>query len=312
MAYNKTTGNAVTHISIIIVHYNTTADTDECLLSLQKLRHPGFALSTIIVDNGSRAEYVLPKGVDPRTNMIIRSEANLGFTGGNNLGMYQAIERFNSEFVLLLNSDTIVDHRFLAELVKAMEADSRIGMCSPKIYFYPKREFHNEYDRADRGKILWYAGGSIDWRNLLTFHRGVDEVDRGQFDTPTPLDFATGCCVLIRREVLEKIGVFDKRFFLYFEDVDLSLRTLKAGYELAFVPRSIVWHKNAGSSGGSGSSLQSYYQMRNRLYFVYKHGSWRARLLALRVALQGLLGTTYERTAVFHALTGQFGKQPIL
>ncbi len=302
----------MTHISIIIVHYNTVEDTNECLRSLQKIKHPGFAVSIIVVDNGSRAEYNIPKGIDPRSCTIIRSEANLGFTGGNNLGMYQAIEKYNSEYVLLLNSDTLVDHRFLTELLKAMEADPKIGMCTPKIYFYPKKEFFNEYDRADRGRVLWYGGGSIDWRNLLTFHRGVDEVDRGQFDSPATLDFATGCCVLIRREVLEKIGMFDKRFFLYFEDVDLSLRTLKAGYELRLAPRSIVWHKNAGSSGGSGSPLHEYYQMRNRIYFAFKHGDWRVRLLVLRVALQGLFVSKYTRIGVLHALTGQFGKQPIV
>jgi GT2 family glycosyltransferase len=303
----------MTHISIIIVHFNTPTDTTECLLSLSKITHPGFSFSILVVDNGSKVEYKLPKSLSPTIFSVIRSESNLGFTGGNNLGIYQAIEKHNSEFVLLLNNDTVVDHRFLTELYRTSSADPSIGMCSPKIYFYPGNEYFSEYSKKDRGRVFWYAGGSIDWKHLTGHHRGVDEIDRGHFDSQKYSDFATGCCVLIRREVLEKTGSLDKNYFLYFEDVDLSLKAVEAGYTLRFEPKAIVWHKNASSSGGTGSTTHEYYQTRNRLYFGIKHGDWKVRITTLRVALQTLIsGSRESKIGVLHAALGFYGKQAIV
>ncbi len=302
------------HVSIILINYNTKDDTLECLKSLQNIKRSGFKYSIIIIDNASKEPFQLPKNLEESNIQILRSEANKGFTGGNNLGIYYAVEKFNSDYVLLLNNDTTVDEEFLKELVKTAESDPRIGMVASKIYFTKGREFHaSSYIKDELGKILWYAGGSIDWNHLAAFHRGVDEVDRGQFDTQTESDFATGCSVLVKREILEKVGTLDKRFFLYMEDVDWSVRVIKAGYTVAFCPESIVYHKNAGSSGGSGSPTQSYYQTRNRLLFAFKHGSWKEIITAFRIAFVILLkGTATQRQAVFHFFTMQFGKQPII
>lgn len=302
------------HVSIILINYNSKDDTIACLKSLQNIKATNFKYSVIIIDNASREPFELPKNLEESNIQILRSEANKGFTGGNNIGIYYAIEKFNSDYVLLLNNDTLVDEEFLKELVKTAESDPRIGMVGSKIYFAKGREFHAQsYTKDELGTVLWYAGGSIDWNHLAAFHRGVDEIDRGQFDTQTESDFATGCSVLVKREILEKVGTLDKRFFLYLEDVDWSVRVTKAGYKVAFCPKSIVYHKNAGSSGGSGSPTQMYYQTRNRLLFAFKHGSWKDVLTALRIAVVILLkGTTTERQAVLHFFTMQFGKQTIL
>ncbi len=303
----------MTHISIVIVHYNTPKETTACLLSLQKIVHPNFSFSVVVVDNGSKFEYELPSTLSSKVFTVVRSEANLGFTGGNNLGIYQAIERYNSDFVLLLNSDTVVDYRFLARLYQASIADPEIGICVPKIYFYPGNEFFSDYSKKEKGLVLWFAGGSIDWNHLSAHHRGVDEVDRGHFDTQNDTDFATGCCILVKREVLEKVGFLDKKFFLYYEDVDFSLRAVEAGYSLRFEPTAIIWHKNAGSSGGAGSSTHEYYQSRNRIYFGMKHGNLKAKITTLRIALQLLLSGSREvRIGVLHAFFRQFGKQAIV
>lgn len=302
----------MTHISIIIVHYNTPKETNECLLSLNSLLCKNFEYSVVVVDNGSRIPYQLPSKVSKRKVTIVRSDSNLGFTGGNNLGIYQAVERFNPDYIGLLNSDTVVDRRFLNELHQALVANPTVGLISPKIYFYPGNEYFKGYARANKGNILWYGGGSIDWRHLAAYHRGVDEVDRGHFDSQKQSDFATGCCVLVRREVLEKIGTLDKRYFLYFEDVDFSVRAVRAGYEVGFAPKAVVWHKNAGSSGGSGSKIHQYYQARNRFYFALKHGSLRAKMVALKLMVRTLIfGSRSARIGVLHAVFGQFGKQQV-
>ena len=301
------------HISLVVVHYNTKIDTDECVKSLSKVKRGDFTFNVVIVDNGSMEAYTLPRAIDKKKFEVVRSEGNLGFTGGNNLGIFYSIEKWNSESVVLLNNDTVVSEDFLKKLVDCSTKNTHFGLLCPKIYFYKGNEYHKKsYGREQLGSVLWYAGGSIDWPNLSAFHRGVDEVDRGQFDSVQTSDFATGCCVLLKREVLEKVGTFDKRFFLYFEDVDLSVRVKNAGYDIGFCPDSVIWHKNAGSSGGSGSRLHNYYIARNRLLFAFKHAK-RSRLAAgLRVLLQYLFGTTYEEIAVTDFILNRFGKQPIV
>lgn len=303
------------HVSIIIVHYNTDTDTTECLQSLQRVRMPkGTDWEVVVVDNGSKNIYEYPDNFPGGRLSILRSQANLGFTGGNNLGIHHAIETWGSDAVILLNSDTTVDPQAFSELLDFAEEHPRAGLVTPKIFFSPGREYHKQsYTQAQRGSVLWYGGGSLDWQHLAAFHRGVDELDRGQFLYQTESEFATGCCVLIKREVLEKVGLFDKRYFLYLEDVDYSIRAIKFGYQIGYCDTAVVWHKNAGSSDGAGSGLQAYYQTRNRLLFFFTYGTKKVKLAAARILLQAVLrGSHYERIGVVHFLLRRFGKQLVL
>lgn len=302
------------HISIILIHYNAEEETTDCLKSLVNLKADGFKYSVIVVDNGSKVPYEIPAVFAKQPFELVRSESNLGYTGGNNLAITHAFDEYHSDYVLLLNNDTTVDREFAQELWRAAQTQPQHGLIASKIYFSPGREYHgNSYTAKDRGNVLWYAGGSIDWQNLIAFHRGVDELDRGHFDTQQESDFATGCSVLIKREVLEKIGLLEEKYFLYLEDVDLSVRAAQAGYGIGFCPTSKVWHKNAGSSGGAGSPLHQYYQTRNRLLFAMRYGSWRTRLTAASLAVRlGLGGNQAERAAVKDLVTGQLGKRVVV
>lgn len=301
------------HVSIVIVHFNADQYTTACLKSLQSLKLRSARSAIVIVDNGSKEVYQVPQELRSDSVRVLRSESNLGFTGGNNLGMHVAIEQFNSDFVLLLNNDTTVEPSFLEEMVKTATADPQVGIVSPKIYFAADSEFHSgSYAVKNRGSVLWFAGGSIDYPHVTCFHRGVDEIDRGQFDHRSDTEFATGCAMLIKREVLEKVGTFDKRFFLYMEDADLSLRVREAGYELRFCPRAVVWHANAGSSDGAGSAIHTYYQTRNRVLFALKHFTLKQLVPVARLALSYVVqGSSEERRGVMHALTNQYGKQVV-
>ncbi len=302
------------HISIIVVNYNQQKLTDECLRSLQGIKKSNFEFSVFVVDNGSVEPYRLPTKLPEKQFALLRSDANLGFTGGNNLGIHTAIEQFDSEYVLLLNNDTVVDAHFLHELFAFSEARPRMGIVSAKIFFSPGNEFHKQsYKQKDRGNVLWYGGGSVDWEHLVAHHRGVDEVDRKQFANQELCDFATGCCALVRREVLEKAGFLDRRYFLYLEDVDLSMRARQFGYQIGYCDAAKIWHVNASSSGGSGSQFHLYYQLRNRLFFFFTYGNWRIKARVFKVLLQRILrGTRLEHKAIWHFLTAQDGKQPIL
>ncbi len=300
-------------IAIIIVNYDTSPETVQCLQSLIKIKHFNFDYHVIVVDNGSQEVLKLPKSLEQKNIDLIRTEANIGFTGGNNLGISHAIKQYNSDYLLLLNSDTTVDPNFLDELYLSIQGENR-GIATSKIYFEAGYEFHRDsYQQQDLGKVFWFAGGVIDWSNLMAFHRGVDEVDRGHFDTQAETDFATGCVMLIKREVIEKVGILDKKYFLYLEDVDYSLRVLNKGYKIVFCPKSVVYHKNAGSTGGSGSSIQQYYQTRNRLLFFFKYASWRYRLTAVKFLIRLIFtGSAIEQQAAQDYLLGRLGKQPII
>lgn len=300
-------------ISIIIVDYNTPQDTKECLLSLGAIRTTDFRFNVIIVDNASKEILEIAPNKEYPNFEIIRSESNLGFTGGNNLGISHAVKKYQSDYFLLLNPDTVVDPSFLSQLHQALKKDPEAGIAGSKIYFYRGFEYHaKSYRREERHKVLWYAGGAVDWDNLVSFHRGVDEVDRGQFDSQLESDFVTGCSLLIKREMIERVGILDKKYFLYSEDVDYSLRVKKAGYKVLFCPKSIVWHKIGQSTGGSGSKLQQYYQTRNRLLLAFRYGSLKAKVIGARLIFNWLLrGSSGEQQGVIDFLLGKFGKQTI-
>ncbi len=301
------------HVAVIVVNYSQEDYTTICLESLAKISAPNFDYHIFLVDNGSPQPYVVPKKLAILPLTLLRSNSNLGFTGGNNLGIYTAIEKYNSQYIFLLNNDATVNANCLSLLIEDLEQDAQEGLISPLIYFSPGRAYHkNSYHANQQNKVVWYAGGCIDWTTLACFHRGVDEVNRGQFNHLFFTDFCTGCCVLIKREVLEKVGFLDKRFFVYYEDTDLSLRAKAVGYIARFEPKAVAYHSNASSSGGSGSQVHIYYQERNKLLLAWLHGDITAKkAMILTMIYDVFSGQKLKMLAVWHFLAGQFGKQPL-
>lgn len=293
-------------VVISILHFNTPKETSECLFSLSKINKQGMNIEVVVIDNASREVYKLPKNIDLNVHLI-RNEKNLGFAGGHNMGLGYGLQK-KSDYILILNNDTHVDKNFLTILCKEIE-NEEIGAVVPKIYFTKGHEFHKErYSENDRGKVIWYAGGVIDWNNVISSHRGVDEVDKGQYDTKEPTEFATGACILFKSEVIKKTKGFDDRYFLYYEDGDLNLRIKKLGYKILYVPNSIIWHNNAGSSG-SGSVLQDYYISRNRLLFGMTYAPMRSRIALLRESIKILIsGRKWQKIGVRDFYLRKFGK----
>ncbi|MBI4033340.1 MAG: glycosyltransferase family 2 protein, partial [Candidatus Blackburnbacteria bacterium] len=245
-------------VSVVVLNWNGKEDTIECLESLKKLRIKNFKCQTVVVDNGSSDNSVREIRERYKDVVVLENKKNLGFAGGNNVGIKFALKK-GADFVLILNNDTIVDRDLVGGLLKSAKRHRKGGIISPKIYFAPKFEFHKErYSERVRGRVLWYAGGTFDWENVLGSNRGVDEVDRGQYDKTQETDFATGACMLIKSEVLEKVGLFDERYFMYLEDVDLCQRAREAGWKIMYVPSSYLWLKVARSSG-IGSQLNDYF-----------------------------------------------------
>jgi len=299
-------------IAVIIVNWNGKDDTIECLSSINKLSYDQkkYEIFPIVIDNGSQDNSVKIIKEKFSNIKILESSENLGFAAGNNLGIKYALLN-NSDLFLLINNDTILDKNIISNLSDEIDnCENKEGIIAPKIYFAPGYEYHLErYKKNELGNVFWYAGGIIDWNNMICSHRGVDEVDIGQYNTKKETDFASGCCMLIKKEIVEKIGLFDKKYFMYLEDVDYCLRVKKAGYKIIYQPKAIIWHKNASSSGKPGSTLHNYYLTRNRLIFGMKYASLRTKLAlikeSLRVFKRNLPG---ERQAVIDFFLGKTGK----
>ena len=243
-------------VFIIILNWNNWLDTFECLESLKNNDYLNYEV--VIVDNGSDEK---PQSPNPDIKIIYNKE-NLGFSEGNNVGIKYALEH-GADYVLLLNNDTVVSNDFLSKLVKAAESNEEIGMVGSKIYFY---------DQKDR---IWFAGGKVNWLYNKGEMRGYNEIDKGQYDLPEiqETDYLTGCCILVKKNVIEKIGLLPEEYFLYYEDTDWSFSAQKAGFKTVFVPDSKIWHKGSKSSQ-EFSIPYIYYHIRNGLIFAKKYAPW--------------------------------------
>jgi hypothetical protein len=296
-------------VLVSIVNFNGDKDTLSCLDSLDKINVQNLKLCVVVVDNASKENFVVENKYQNFELKIIRSDINLGFAGGQNVGIKWGLEN-GIDYFTILNNDVILEENFLSELLKAFAEKKDCGIVSPKIYFAKGHEFHKDrYEDKDLGKVIWYAGGRVDWKNVISFHRGVDDVDKGHFDTLEKTDFASGCCEMIKREVFEKVGLFDEKYFLYYEDNDLSQRAKKAGFVIYYQPKAYLWHLNAGSTGGSGSALHDYYITRNRLLFGFKFASLKTKFALVRESFKLILiGRPWQKRGAADFYLGRFEK----
>jgi len=296
------------NIAIVTVNYNTSKDTVNFLESLSKIKASNFSLQTIVIDNGSTEKFQLSKSENPKVTLI-QLNKNKGFSGGYNVGIRAGLKN-GADAVLIVNNDTLLDPDVLINLEKELYSDDIIGLTVPKIYFAKGHEFHKDrYTKDELGKVLWYAGGSVDWKNVQSIHRGVDEVDHGQYNKTEKINFASGCCMLIRKEVFEKVGMFDERYFLYYEDADLCERIQNAGFFLYYVPEAFLYHLNASSSGGAGNTLQDYYLTRNQMLFGMTYAPLRVKIALLRQSLRFLQkGRANQKKAIKDYFLRKFGK----
>lgn len=293
-------------VFVVVLHYKGKEFTQECLLSLRKIEAVNFSMK-VVVDNNS------PEPIDDlkkefKEVVFIKNRKNFGFAKGNNVGIRLALKK-QADYILILNNDTTVDKNLLAELLRVVEKGRKIGVVAPKIYFAPGYEYHQtRYKPNQQGKVFWYAGGKIDWQNVLCSHRGVDEVDDGQYDKQIATDFVSGCAMLVRKEVFEKVGLFDRRYFLYLEDVEFCQRVYKAGFKIVYAPSAKIWHFNAGSSQ-VGGDLHDYFITRNRLLFGMKYAPWRTRFNLIQESIKLLLvGREWQKMAVKDYFFRKFGQ----
>ena len=282
-------------VAVIIINWNNWEDTLECLESLYQTDYPNFKV--ILLDNHSRDDsvekiyaYLLGETEisspffdynphnkplkfttyspdDPGNELFendlifIENDRNQGFTGGNNRAIKVAINELKPDYILLLNNDTVVSQDFLTELVRTVHEDDKIGFAGPKTYYY---------DYKSRIDVINFAGGYLNFKTGHSQSIGVDEVDKGQYDTLRSVDYVEGSCLLVKTRVLQEIGLLDPVFFAYWEETDLCMRGRRAGYDSVLVPQARIWHKISSSTP---TPERLYYYTRNKFYFMKKHAT---------------------------------------
>lgn len=303
-----------TKVTIVVLTINSLKMVKEELSNISKLETTGLNVLCVVVDNGSTdgTEKEL-KNYQFRNikYKYIQTGKNLGFAGGNNIGIKYALGN-GSDYILILNDDMILPNNLLTKLVGFLVNNPKVGIVSPKIYFAKGHEFHKDrYNENQKGKVIWYAGGKIDWDNIYTSHIGVDEDDVGQFDDKYETELASGSCMLARREVFERVGYLDEDFYLYWEDADLSQRSKKEGFKIYYDPEIAVWHKVSVSAGGSGSKSNDYFLTRNRYYFAMKYAKPRTKFAVLKDTIKlAFTGREWQKIGAKDALMGKKGAGP--
>lgn len=317
---NKSMQNKQLKVYLIILSWNGSMMTLNCLKSLEKVKCDNFIVKVVVIDNGSTDKSVgrleeLSKSIKSTTGItsitgmkIIKNKENLGFAEGNNVGIRDALKN-GADYVCLLNNDTRVSSDFLTQLIKTADSDERIGIVGGKIYFEKSYEFHkSRYKPSDLGKVIWYAGGVMDWNNVYASHRGVNEVDHGQYETEMETEYVNGCLMLVKKEVFEKAGLLDPKYYLYFEENDFCQKAKKTGFLLMYSPKAVIWHLNAGSSG-SGSGLHDYFLTRNRLLFGMRWAPLKSKFALVKESIRMLFkGRKWQKVGVRDFYFGKFEK----
>lgn len=234
-------------VAVILVNFNGEKYCQKCINSIMKQTYP--EVDIVFVDNASIDNSVsMVKNEFPKVKIITLKE-NMGFTGGNNIGIKEAIRK-GSDYLLLLNTDTeLMDCNLISRMVE--EADKNTAV-SPAIY------------SDEQKKVIWYTGGKLDRRNAKFWNTGYYD----NIKNTTYVSYMVGCCMFIHKDILAKVGLFDESFFLYCEDGELSARMHRAGIKMKYIPDVWVWHK---VQFRKSKDYQTYYFKRNYYYLLEKY-----------------------------------------
>ncbi|WP_243295652.1 glycosyltransferase family 2 protein [Geothrix mesophila] len=245
------------HVGIVTVTYNSAQVIEPFLHSLLSQEHLAFTL--YLIDNASKDNTLERVRLfqDPRI-IVIPNEQNTGVAAGNNQGIRAALSNRCSH-VLLINNDTEFPSTLVGDMLKAFESH-QCDMVVPKMYYF------------DDPNRIWCAGGAFfRLRGYSSCHFGEGELDHGQYNTARAVEYCPTCCTLIKKEVFEKIGLMDEKYFVYWDDSDFCYRAMKSGLITYYEPSVKLWHKVSSLTGGGFSDFSLYYGTRNKVYFLLKN-----------------------------------------
>ncbi|HVB03096.1 MAG TPA: glycosyltransferase family 2 protein [Chitinophagaceae bacterium] len=273
-------------VSIITLNYNQTDVTCEFLESSRKLTYPRYEILVCDMGSSINPEKQIGKGNYPNVRVLV-SERNLGFTGGNNWGMRQA----NGTYLFIVNNDTELTADLIEQLLEPFRRDTSIGVTCPKIRYF---QFPDIIQYAGFNPINVYTG--------RTTAVGSMEEDKGQYDIPGPTFGAHGCAMMVKKEVIDQVGMFPENFFIYYEEWDWSSRILRGGFKIYYQPRALIYHKESVTMGKK-SAIKVYYHTRNRILYM-RRNSTRFQFFVFFVFFTLF---TMPKTVVSYAFHRQFG-----
>lgn len=243
-------------IFIILLNYNNYRDTIECVNSIIE-NEKQIKYKIVVVDNSSTNDSVKKLQQIENIHLIVSNENN-GFANGNNIGIKYALEQ-GAEYILLLNNDTIITQNAISKMYKKIEEHQEIGIMGARIMYY------------DEPNKINCIGGKIDWTKAIAVIENKDENYEEKQEDFKYTEFMTGCCMLIKKEVIERAGYLPEEYFMYYEDVDYCVQVLDSGFKLGICLDSIIYHKESASSGGKASPFAIKWNTRNRLIFIKKY-----------------------------------------
>lgn len=245
-------------VGIVVLNWNGKKDTLICLQSLEHLNYPTYEI--VVVDNGSTDDSVVSiRNAYPKI-ILLETGKNLGYAGGNNVGIHYGLEK-NWDLFLILNNDTIVDENLLNAFNQGFAAHPEAGVLGGKIYLM------NEPKKFDHFGGNWNKA-RIDFDYVG--HRQID--DGSSWETMIPIDYVCGAAIMIQRRVFDSIGILEERFFLFWEETDFCFRARRAGFEIFTCPKAKIWHKVSASFVG-GKPQSTYFFWRNRLFWIDRNFS---------------------------------------
>lgn len=281
-------------IFIIVPHYGDKKVTEECLDSLAGIKNGNYHLKTIVVDNGTGDSFKSKLG----NHEIIRNDRNIGFAAAVNIGIRKALGNQDTRYILILNNDTVVPNNLFKKLLfTEISPESSSSRLTPDVHRGIRSNNISNINRSNKmfnvdiispvikfksieREWVYDYGGKINWWIGRPKHIEVINNPITQSSNPpagragNPIDYVSGACMLVRREVFEKIGLFDERFFFYFEDVDFCTRAKMAGFKIEVNQDAVVEHK-LGSAIGRWSNKAIYYNIWGNFIFINKHLGWR-------------------------------------
>lgn len=242
-------------VSIIIVNWNGEEVIKSCLVALEKITYTN--KEVIVVDNNSSDQSTKTIAKFPKVKLI-HSKENLGFAGGNNLGLTYA----SGEFILLLNSDTVVTENFLSELISSLQKDEKLGVVQPKIVFK---------DEASRSPLINSIGADFTTTGFLYYLGYRKKANDDKYNHDAYIFSAYGACMLIRKKVIEEVGLFDEKFFMYFEETDFCMRVWLAGWKIKYISNVTIFHEGGVSSKKFGVDKIYFHSFKNRICTYIKN-----------------------------------------
>lgn len=249
-------------VAVILVNWKKYNLTSKCIDSINKSIYKNFKI--ILIDNQYTEKYLIELKNKHKDIIVFKDKSNLGFTGANNIGISYALEN-DFDYIMLLNNDTEVEANFILPLIERLEENFFLAAVQPLILNYYSKN------------TIWNAGGKLNKFFGTTQTRLNNKELNPKLVFNDFTDWISGCCILIKSEIVKKTGLLDEKFFAYYEDVDWSLRMKGLGYELGFVKESIVYHHGSSSSKdnnkkeGNLSAKVHYFNIRNHILFLKKH-----------------------------------------